>query len=118
MKETKHIPGLRLFCLEHSYMKYQQSIYRISYSVYDEAIRPLPQFYFYAWASHEHEALDKLNSYAEEENISYRSVAVGYTLALEELPETVEHDNLDTGIAIKRELPEPIIQEPVSVVAA
>ncbi len=92
-------------------MKLKQSVYRISYSVDDEAIRPLPQFYFYAWAHNEHDALEKLNSYAEEENIRYRSVAVGYTLAEEDLPDTVDRDSLETGIAIEREIPTPILQQ-------
>jgi len=83
-------------------MKPQPTIHRISYSVYDEAIRPLPQFYFYVWATNDTEALDKLNSYADEQGITYRSVAVGYTLTTEELPEAVELEALDAGIAVER----------------
>ncbi len=86
-------------------------IYRISYSVYDEVLRPLPQFYFYIEACNEQQALEKLNIYAESEGINYRSVAVGYTLAAEDLPQELgahqleldRPESLAKGIAIKRD---------------
>lgn len=86
-------------------------IYRISYSIYDEVARPLPQFYFYVEASDEQQALAKLNAYAEAQKITYRSVAVGYTLSAEDLPLKLgEHQSnqgqangLNQGIAIKRD---------------
>lgn len=78
------------------------AIYRISYSIYDEVLRPLPQFYFYVEAHSEQLALARLNAYAEAQNINYRSVAVGYTLAAEDLPQEVESAFLSQGIAIRR----------------
>ena len=86
-------------------------IHRISYSVYDEVTRPLPQFYFYIAACNEQQALEKLNDYAEAESINYRSVAVGYTLAAKDLSQELashsaeldQPECLARGIAIRRE---------------
>lgn len=88
-------------------MKAQTDIYRISYSVHDEVVRPLPQFYFYVYACSEQQALAKLNAYAEEEDIDYRSVAVGYTLLPKELPEEIELESLEKGYSVEREAPSP-----------
>lgn len=94
-------------------MAVEPVIYRISYSVYDKVIRPLPQFYFYVEASNEQQALTRLNNYAEAKSINYRSVAVGHTVAAEDLPQELgpKHKELDLehclakGIVVQRESP-------------
>ncbi len=98
-------------------MKAQPVIYRISYSVHDEVVRPLPQFYFYVYACSEQQALAKLNAYAEAEDIDYRSVAVGYTLPAKELPEEIELESLEEGHAVEREVPSPIQVQKIPAVA-
>lgn len=72
-------------------------IYRISYSMDVEGVRPLPQFYFYVEARSEQQALKKLNHYAETQDINYRSVAVGYTLTAEDLPSELYSEHLAVG---------------------
>jgi predicted exporter len=98
-------------------MKAKPVIYRISYSVYDEVVRPLPQFYFYVEANSEQQALEKLNAYAEEHQINYRSVAVGYTLAAGDLPSGAGGDRLSLGIAIQRGNPKPMTHPKTSAAA-
>ena len=91
-------------------MTAQPALYRISYSVYDEGIRPLPQFYFYIQAHSEQQALAGFDAYANARSINYRSLAVGYTLSLDELAqelglptaEDYSPEQLQQGIVVQR----------------